>query len=284
MGFVTHVGVFFFNLLFILCTLPVFFVAKVCVLCEAIRPMRPGCLREQAVLIFTCLMWRLTVLCSFWVRLDIDGLAEFRSGLGASGRPAVIVANHASFMDTILLVTFMPLSKMAHIKMFVSGHLLKMPILGTIVKAMGHKAVPFKASGADGGMELDKEVMEQRQKELELHVASGGIAGWFPEGTMNREDVRVVQRFRAGGFTLAVHVDVEIWCVAFHGNTTCWPRTAPLGGRPAKIGAKFVQLCDSSHSHVKRAEVEIGDEREASILLANKAMEAVQSGVTSLCT
>jgi len=282
MGFGANVAVFFFNLSMALCTLPVFFFAKLSILAAAVKPMQPGSFRERAVLVFTCLMWRLALLCAFWVRQDVEGLAEFRAALGASGRPAVIVANHASFLDTILLVTFMPLAQQAKIKMLVSGHLLKMPVIGAIVKAMGHKAVPFKSAGADGSMELDKELMAERQKEMELHVASGGLAGWFPEGTMNRGDAREVSTFRAGGFALAARLDVEIWYVAFHGNTACWPRAAAVGGRPSKIGVKIGRLCESSRQYIANAKVDAGDERAASILLANGAHEKVQGAVKQL--
>jgi len=282
MGLEMHVAVFCFNLLLVLFTLPAFLIAKLCVLSGAVKPVCSGGLREQTVLVFTCLMWRVAMFCSFWVRLDIEGLKEFRSTLSASGRPAVIISNHASFLDTILLVTFMPLAKQARVKMLVSGHLLNMPIIGTIATAMGHTSVPFKATGADGTFELDKELMAQRQKEMELHVASGGIAGWFPEGTMNRGDVREVSTFRAGGFSLAVRLDLEVWCVAFHGNTTCWPRTAAVGGRPARIGVKIFRLCDSTHAFVKDAKVDLSDERAASIYLANAAHDQVQAAVKQL--
>mmetsp|Transcript_71211 Transcript_71211/g.159393 ORF Transcript_71211/g.159393 Transcript_71211/m.159393 type:complete len:284 (-) Transcript_71211:166-1017(-) len=279
----TQLGIVVFNLFMVLFTLPAFLVAKVCVLLGAVKPMEPGCFREKLVLVFTCIMWRCTMCCAaLWVRQDIEGLAEFRSTLCQSGRPAVIVSNHASFMDTILLVTYMPLAKQARIKMFVSSHLLKMPIIGTIASAMGHKAVPFKATGAVGGHELDKDLMAKRQKELELHVAGGGLAGWFPEGTMNRGDVRQIGTFRKGGFTLAVHVDVEIWCVAFNGNTTCWPSSAPVGGRPCTIRANIFRLCDSSHQYVRDAKLELGDEDGSSLHLANAAQARVQSAVKAL--
>lgn len=282
MGFETHLAVFFFNLIMVLFTLPAFMFAKVCIWSSAIVPLEPGCLREKAVLIFTCIMWRMTMFCACWVRQDIDGLASFRENLGASGRPCILVANHASFLDTILLVTYMPLAKQAKIKMLVSSHLFHMPVIGTIAKAMGHKAVPFKATGADGSFELDKEVMAKRQQEMELHVASGGLAGWFPEGTMNRGDVREISTFRAGGFAIPVHVDVEIWCIAFQGNTVCWPRAAPVGGRPSKIQVQIRRLCESSHASIATAGLE-GDERAASIHLANSAHDVVQAAVRQMC-
>eukprot|EP00416_Gambierdiscus_australes_P024019 CAMPEP_0171074246 /NCGR_PEP_ID=MMETSP0766_2-20121228/12014_1 /TAXON_ID=439317 /ORGANISM="Gambierdiscus australes, Strain CAWD 149" /LENGTH=286 /DNA_ID=CAMNT_0011531015 /DNA_START=53 /DNA_END=913 /DNA_ORIENTATION=+ len=284
MGFGTTMGIFGFNFLLVSFTLPAFLVAKVCLACTYFRPFQMGSLRQQIVLVCTCLMWRTVMFCSCWVQTNVEGLSEFRSTLGASGRPAVIVANHGSFMDTILIVCFMPLAGIAKIKMLISSHLHKMPIIGTIAQGMGHMTVPFKASGADGSFELDKEKMAERQREMELHVASGGLAGWFPEGTMNRGDPREIGIFRAGGFVLAVHVDVEVWCVAFHGNTACWPRTAAVGGRPSKIDVKICKLCDSSWAYVREGKVDLGDERAASMHLANGAHAEVQKAITEIAS
>lgn len=282
MGVLQHVAVVLFNLSLILLTLPPYVVALVAVTTAKCRPLAANSFRRRAVLATTCLAWRMLFLLCCWVRIRVDGLYALRSGLGATGRPAIIIANHSSFMDTILLVTFMPVSKIVDMKMMVSSHLLKMPVLGTIVAAMGHKAVPFKSGGPSGTFEVDKELMAVRQKELQDHVAAGGLAGWFPEGTINKGDIREVKTFRAGGFTLAVHVDVEIWCVAFQGNTACWPATAAVGGRPAKIGVKIFKLCDSSHSLILNSNIDLSDDRAASLQLANCAHGKVQLLVDQL--
>merc|ERR1711870_208430 len=147
---------------------------------------------------------------------------------------------------------------------------------------MGHLPVPFKATGSEGGFELDKEKMAERQKQLEEHVQSGGTAGWFPEGKMAPEpegpDIKVGQ-FRAGGFTLACHVDCEIWCCSYYGITQCWPTKAAVGGRPSRIGIKLFRLCESSADFAKSAGKvdESGkiDDKHGSIYIANEAQAAV---------
>mmetsp|Transcript_48113 Transcript_48113/g.148506 ORF Transcript_48113/g.148506 Transcript_48113/m.148506 type:complete len:190 (-) Transcript_48113:169-738(-) len=165
--------------------------------------------------------------------------------------------------------------------MFVSSHLLKMPLLGTIVEAMGHLAVPFK-SGENGKFEVDKERMAERMREFEEHVAAGGLAGWYPEGTMNRGNTEEVQLFRAGGFALAVHLDVEVWCVAFHGNAVCWPAAAAVGGRPARIGVKISNLCDSSRTLISDGDVNSNDERAACLHLSNTTHARIQRDLSEL--
>lgn len=198
------------------------------------------------------LAWRALLSCACWVSFDIEGLAEFRAEIKQlNGRGAVIIGNHTSFLDTIITVAMIPLSKIHLVKMFVSPHLKKIPLLGDIVKAMNHLGVPFKDSSTTGGMEVDKEKMVELQQTLEDYVKGGGIAGWFPEGTMKDDNVLEVGQFRAGGFALCAHVDVPIWCIAFVGNATCWPKKAPVGGRPARIRMKIFKVCDHSKEYMK---------------------------------
>jgi len=167
--------------------------------------------------------------------------------------------------------------------MFVSSHLFKMPILSSIVTCMRHLAVPFKASADSDSFELDRELMAKRQEELEDHVRAGNIAGWFPEGRMNPGDEAEVGMFRAGGFAMAARVDVEIWCVAFRGNATCWPRKSAVGGMPASVGVEIFKLCDSSFDYLAAAPGgRLAGEREKTIFLANSARERIQAGVDQL--
>jgi 1-acyl-sn-glycerol-3-phosphate acyltransferase len=229
--------------------------------------------------VLTALAWRCVFACSFWIREEIDGLQELRTELKASNTGAVIIANHLSFLDTILLVALMPVTEISRVKMFVSSHLLKIPLLSTIVKAMGHLVVPFK-SAAEGKFEVDKDLMAERQAMLETHVKAGGIAGWFPEGAMNPgENALEVAQFRAGGFSLAVNVDVPIWCVALVGNDRCWPRRAALGGRPSRIGVKVFKLCDHSTELAAKG----GDsQRDQQVYLADLAHQKIQEAVDEL--
>mmetsp|Transcript_73862 Transcript_73862/g.204658 ORF Transcript_73862/g.204658 Transcript_73862/m.204658 type:complete len:168 (+) Transcript_73862:421-924(+) len=154
-----------------------------------------------------------------------------------------------------------------------------MPILGTLLRSMGHPLVPFKSESQDGGSEVDKEIMAQRQQELEDHVRNGGTAAWFPEGRLNPSDPLDVLQFRAGGFTLAAKLDVEVWCIAFVGNQDCWARKAALGGLPARISVCIFNLCESSHGFIASSGPGLEHEREASIFLANQAHDAIQRAV-----
>lgn len=275
-------GIVFFNIILILCTLPVYLIAKVSIILAMCKPMRANSYRRKAVLISTCIAWRIALGLSCWIKRDCEGLREFHATLGNNGRPAVIVANHASFMDTILLVALTPLSKISHVKMLIASHLLKIPCLGTIASAMGHLAVPYKQKASEGSFELDKELMAVRQQELQDHVAAGNIAAWFPEGTMNRDNIQDIKTFRAGGFTLTVNVDVQIWCVAEVGQSICWPARSSAGGAPCKIGVRIFKLCESSKGLLAAQTGDFKDPHDAAVFLANLAHEQIQERVNQL--
>merc|ERR1711972_377230 len=100
------------------------------------------------------------------------------------------------------------------------------------------------------------------------------------------KDALEVGMFRAGGFVLPAHVDVENWCIAFVGNATCWPRTAATGGRPSKIRINISKFCDSSWAAVSSEAGGPGlqDEKQAPLFLANATHHRIQSAVTELAS
>jgi len=283
MGSLETMGVVLFNVFLILFTLPAYLIAKMFIVTATCMPMGADSWRSRVVLVCTCIAWRTLLWISCWVRIDYEGLREIRSTLGSSGRPAVIVANHSSFLDSILLGSMLSLSKVAHLKMLVSSHIFKMPCLGTICQAMGFVCVPFKHGGS-GTFETDKELMAVSQRQLEDHLFEGNVAMWFPEGTMNRINVQDVQKFRAGGFTLAVNKDLEIWCVALQGPSVCWPAKSSVGGKASKVGVRIFRLCESSQSWLKAQGMDITDHNACAICLANSTHDQIQEHVNQLVT
>merc|ERR1740117_145103 len=112
---------------------------------------------------------------------------------------------------------------------------------------MGHLAVPFKdVSSTSTNFEIDKEGLAKVMEEYEQHLKDGHLCAWFPEGQVNKGDCSKLQQFRAGGLGIAVRNDVEIWSITFVGNAVTWPKDQPVGGIPARIGGKVIQVCESS--------------------------------------
>mmetsp|Transcript_89774 Transcript_89774/g.253166 ORF Transcript_89774/g.253166 Transcript_89774/m.253166 type:complete len:296 (-) Transcript_89774:201-1088(-) len=286
MGLCDVLGIIVFNILMLSLLAPVWICAAVGLCCSSCTSKNSACRRCLASFVIraTCLAWRLLLCLCCWIRVHVEGLDEFRSQLGASGRPVVIALNHTSFLDTILAVSLTPLDRVGSVKMMVGNHILNMPFLGQIVRAMGHLSVPFKQSGATGSFEVDKELMAESLRDLERHANDGGIVAWYPEGTINKQDPRTVGMFRAGGFVIPVNLDSEIWCIASVGNQDCWPPKAAVGGRPAKIHIRIFELCESSHcclDAVNRPN-ELSNAKARQVYLANHAHRKVQEAIDEM--
>jgi len=120
---------------------------------------------------------------------------------------------------------------------------------------------------------------------LEQHLQQGGNTSWYPEGTINKNPC-ILQKFRAGGFVLPLKVDTEIWCMAFVGNPTSWPRGSILGGAPARIGVKVWRVCESSYefraAHNELSESDSADDKGKAVSWARYVESDFQKAVNEL--
>lgn len=230
------------------------------------------------LIVMLVLLWRLLFFLCPWIRVDFDD--QDGSLLGAPGKPAVLVMNHTSFLDALLAVSLAPIHRCREVRVLVANYVFDIPLLGTVMRAIGLAEVPFKgAAGEYSNMAVDKGLMDERLKAFNDHVKCGGVGAWFPEGLRNRGDAAILQEFRAGAFSVPVNTDVEIWCFAAVGCNVCWPVKSMLGGLPAQIRVKAFRLTRSSHSLV--ADVE-GDERAKALHMASVVKKAVQDGINEL--
>merc|ERR1719476_350494 len=104
------------------------------------------------------------------------------------GKPRVILANHLSFLDTIMSVgLFISRDRCGEIKAYANSHVMKMPIIGTLGRACDHLEVVFK-SNEDGRFETDKTEMEKSKQQADDWLAAGNILVVFPEGAINKHE------------------------------------------------------------------------------------------------
>eukprot|EP00929_Paragymnodinium_shiwhaense_P016546 TRINITY_DN12496_c0_g1_i3.p1 TRINITY_DN12496_c0_g1~~TRINITY_DN12496_c0_g1_i3.p1 ORF type:complete len:289 (+),score=52.27 TRINITY_DN12496_c0_g1_i3:295-1161(+) len=244
-------------------------------------------LLNKIIIACTAIAWRVTLFFCFWIHTDIEA-EEDPHDMCSSGRAAVLIANHTSFMDTILILSMLPLRHSVNAKQLVAEYVFQFPFLGTIVTAMGHLPVAFKAKGQPttaeelNDMSVDTEAIAAQQRKMEEHVANNGIAVWYPEGKMNPADCSQLMTFRAGGMALPVKQDVEIWCIAVCGTAACWPRRAAVGGFPSGIGVRMFRFCDSSGDYLAAALPPGADDRAKAMQLATATQSAIQDRVSEL--
>ncbi len=118
-------------------------------------------------------------------------------------KPAVIIANHSSFIDILVIGSLSP-----KIIFLVSDWVYNSPIFGGIVRKAGFYPV---SEGIEGGVE-----------HLRKKVNEGYSLMVFPEGT--RSENNVIKRFHKGAFFLAEEFKLDIIPVVIHGASEAIPK------------------------------------------------------------
>ena len=116
--------------------------------------------REGLALVLSHYAFAAALALSPWIRVVADGdlgpvwadvVGHIRNE--ADARPLFLVGNHTSFLDTVLTVAKAPIALIYRSRTYVSSHLLSMPVLGTVINAMGERQsgnrdqkIPFRDS------------------------------------------------------------------------------------------------------------------------------------------
>lgn len=140
-------------------------------------------------------------------------------------KPAVIIANHSSFLDTLSLGMLIPKGIF-----LVNDWVWNSPIFGRAVKALGFYPV-------SQGLENGKDILKDK-------VAAGYSLIVFPEGT--RSYTNVVKRFHKGAFYLAQEFNLDIVPVYLLGNGDVLPKGDIMifGGALNPVIGKRIQPID----------------------------------------
>ena len=143
-------------------------------------------------------------------------------------KPAVIIANHNSFLDTLALA--MVTHKIVYL---VNDWVYNSVIFGKIVKAMGFYPV---SQGIENGIDVLQEKINQ-----------GYSLVVFPEA--ERSMTNKIKRFHKGAFYLAEKYGLDILPIYIHGNSEVMPKkdfmvhdgkiTVKVGSRIAKEDLSF---------------------------------------------
>jgi len=121
-------------------------------------------------------------------------------------RPAIVISNHQSSVDVILIV-----SLPGDVRQTAKKRVFDNPMLGIGCKVLGHVLV-----------EPDKpEITLQRCRE---RLSEGALVHFFPEGTRSHDGF--LQRFHRGAFELAVELKQDILPIVLCDSWTAVPRDA----------------------------------------------------------
>lgn len=157
-------------------------------------------------------IWYLCVRkCLTTVMISVCGVrASGRKHIPESG-PTLLVSNHASYYDTIVLgvVQNRMIDFMARSGLFI-------PVLGHFIRSMG--AFPIQRDG--GGAAGIKETLKR--------LKSAHLIGLFPEGTRTGDGH--LQPLRPGIASIARKSSSSIQCAGISGAFEAWPRWQPWPG------------------------------------------------------
>ncbi len=143
-------------------------------------------------------------------------------------KPAVIIANHTSFLDTLAIA--MTTHKIIYL---VNDWVYQSPVFGKLVRALGFYPV---SQGIENGMDQLKE-----------KIAQGYSLVVFPEA--ERSYTNDVKRFHKGAFYLAEQFELDVLPLYIHGNSEVLPKgdfiiydgsiTVKIGDRISKDDLSF---------------------------------------------
>jgi 1-acyl-sn-glycerol-3-phosphate acyltransferase len=131
-------------------------------------------------------------------------------GAWPEGGPFVVVANHQSMLD-ILLLSRLP----REMKWVAKEELFRIPWVGTMLRMSGDIAIR-RGDPDSGGEALAR---------AKAYLARGMSVMIFPEGTRSRTGALLP--FKSGAFRLALDARVPVLPVAVHGTARGMPKGGP---------------------------------------------------------
>jgi 1-acyl-sn-glycerol-3-phosphate acyltransferase len=152
------------------------------------------------------------------VRLEVSGLERL-----APRTAYIYMPNHLSFLDGPMLEMLIP----GAARIIVKKPVLRIPVIGLAMRHVGF--VPVDRKGEEGGKKsIAKAAALMRDKGYSFLI--------FPEGTRSRDGK--LQRFRRGGFFLALETGVPIVPVTIRGTFELMPKGQRFA-RKGKVRVEF---------------------------------------------
>ena len=148
-----------------------------------------------------------------------------RSAAPVSGLPApcVIVANHCSYLDGVLLAGMLP----PHFSFVIKREMSAVPLAGMLLRRIGVEFMERRAQGS---------VLRDTRRVLR-HAAGGQALVFFPEGTFSP---RIgLLPFHIGAFATATRARLPLVPLVIRGTRHCLPPGSPWP-RPGRIEVQIL--------------------------------------------
>jgi 1-acyl-sn-glycerol-3-phosphate acyltransferase len=139
--------------------------------------------------------------------------------------PCVVVANHASYLDGIILTAALPAGFTYLIKLEMN----RVPIAGFILRRLGSAFVDRD----------DRNDRQRTARTLHSLATRGSALGFFPEGTFDESPG--LKPFHLGAFAAAARAKLPVVPVVIYGARS----KLPAGGLLPRPGPLRVRICDA---------------------------------------
>ena len=162
----------------------------------------PGAERRRRLATLTCK----NVFVLAGVKVEVLGKENLPTG------NCVVVANHASYIDGVLLKGYLP----ARFSFVIKGELRNIPVAHFLLRRAGARFVERSQHSASA----------RDARQIVRAAQDGESLGFFPEGTFRKE--RGVGRFRPGAFVAAVRGELPVVPIAISGTRYMLPADQKL--------------------------------------------------------
>jgi 1-acyl-sn-glycerol-3-phosphate acyltransferase len=152
------------------------------------------------------------------IRLAVDGLERLPGG------SCIVVANHASYLDGVVMKAALP----PRFSFVIKREAASMPVAGFLLRRIGSE---FVDRHSEGGRRRDAMRVLRRAE-------AGQALVFFPEGTF--DEVPGLKRFHVGAFAAAVRGTMPVVPVVIHGARRALPNRAILV-RPGRVRVEILE-------------------------------------------
>jgi 1-acyl-sn-glycerol-3-phosphate acyltransferase len=151
--------------------------------------------------------------------LTVAGIRiELRDDHSLPETPAVIVANHSSYIDGVLLSAALP----ARFAFVIKKEMVRVPIAGLLLRRIGAEFVN-RFNRHSGAMDA---------RRLMRAASGGGSLVFFPEGTFTQQPG--LGHFHGGAFVIAARAHMAVVPLAIHGARNVLPANS-IWPRPGRV-------------------------------------------------
>jgi 1-acyl-sn-glycerol-3-phosphate acyltransferase len=166
--------------------------------------------------------------------------------------PCVVVANHSSYLDGVLMKAALP----ANFSFVIKKEMVRIPLAGLLLRLIGALFVD-RVNRHAGGMDA---------RRIMRDALSGQSMVFFPEGTFTQ---RVgLQGFHLGAFVIAQRTQLPVVPIAIHGARRILRPGSPWP-RPGKVLVEVLGALPAQTERKDRSQTEaLRDQARARILMA----------------